>query len=149
MKKGPINRKGFSLIEAVIATVLLGIAAASVLLPFSTGAAVQAEGTAHTLGAKIASDLMELIVSKPFHDPDGSTYYYNLGPDENEPTAADFDNIDDFHGYAEAQGQVKDTNFALFTDSKYDKFSRLVTCAYVSVSPQDGTYTPNFIRMTV
>ena len=149
MKNWRMSRKGFSLAEAVLATVLLGIAAAGVMLPFSAGAAAQAQGGARTLGAKLASDLMEQIVSKPFHDPDGSAYYYNLGADEGEATVADFDNIDDFHGYTEALGQVKDAALALFSNTKYAKFSRRVVCAYVSVSPQDGTYTANFIRITV
>jgi len=144
-----MSRKGFSLAEAVLATVLLGIAAAGVMLPFSAGAAAQAQGTVRTLGAKLASDLMEQIVSKPFHDPDGSTYYYNLGPDEGEATVGNFDNIDDFHGYTEAVGQVKDTDWVLFSDTKYANFSRHVACAYVSVPPQNGTNTANFIRITV
>ena len=149
MKNGRKHRKGFSLAEAILATVLLGIAAAGVMLPFTAGAAAQAQGGVRTLGAKLASDLMEQIVSKPFHDPDGSSYYYNLGADDGEATVADFDNIDDFHGYSEAVGQVRDAVLVLFSDTKYAKFSRHVACAYVSVPPQDGTYTANFIRITV
>lgn len=149
MKSRRANCKGFSLAEAVLAMVILGIASTAVLLPFTGGIAVQAEGTRRTLGAKLASDLIEQVVLKPFHDPDGSAFYYNLGPDAGESTVADFDNIDDFHGYAEAAGQVTDTSFAVFSESRYANFSRSVSCAYVAVPPQDGAYTPNFIRVTV
>jgi len=60
------HRNGFTLAEAMIATVVLGIAAAGVLLPYTVGAAVRAEGTRRTLAAKLAGDLMEEIVSTPF-----------------------------------------------------------------------------------
>ena len=49
-----------------MATVALSIAAAGVLLPFASGARVRAEGMNRTLGAKLASELMEEIVSTPF-----------------------------------------------------------------------------------
>ena len=60
------NQKGFSLAEAMIATVVLGIAAAGVLLPFTSGATVRAEGMRRTLAAKLASDLMEEIIGTEF-----------------------------------------------------------------------------------
>ena len=44
-----INMRGFTLAEAMIAVMVLGIAAASVLLPFVSGAAVRAEGINRTL----------------------------------------------------------------------------------------------------
>lgn len=61
------NREGFTLAEAVIATVVLGIAAAGVLLPFTSGVSVRAEGERRTLAAKLASDLMEEIIKTPFN----------------------------------------------------------------------------------
>jgi prepilin-type N-terminal cleavage/methylation domain-containing protein len=67
MRSSCRNRKGFSLAEAVIATVVLGIAAAGVLLPFMSGVSVRAEGEHRTLGAKLASDLMEEIIKTPFN----------------------------------------------------------------------------------
>ena len=143
------NQKGFSLAEAMMATVVLGIAAAGVLLPFTSGAAVRAEGTRRTLAAKLAGDLMEQLINKPFHDPNGSSYYYQLGPDAGETMFADFDNIDDFDGYAEPQGQVKDAAGAVFTDSNYAGFSREVSCGYVYVPRETGTAEPKFIRATV
>jgi len=140
---------GFTLAEAMMATVVLGIAAAGVLLPFTTGAKVRAEGMRRTLGAKLASDLMEQIISKPFHDPDGSPYDYNLGPDAGETMFADFDNLDDFDGYSEAQGQVKDATGTVFTGSNYTNFSRDVSCQYVYMPQESGAVVPKFIRVTV
>jgi len=140
------SRRGFTLAEAMMAVVVLGIAASSLLLPFMSGAAVRAEGINRTLAARLASDLMEEILRLPFHDPDDETSY-SLGPD-----AGDLDNIDDYHGYSEPQGQVKDATGAVFTDLKYTNFSRNVACEYVYVPPQPEESDPakcEFIRITV
>jgi len=129
-----------------MAVVVLGIAAASVLLPFVSGAAVRAEGINRTLAARLASDLMEQILRLPFHDPNDETSY-SLGPE-----AGDFDNIDDYHDYTELQGQVKDAAWEVFTDPRYANFSRNVTCEYHAMSPQPVPGSPaecNFISVTV
>jgi len=120
------KHKGFTLAEAMVATVVLGIAAAGILLPFTSGAAVRAEGMRRTLGAKLAGDLMEEIISTPF-----------------EEILADYD------GYAEPQGQVKDVSGTVFTDSNYTNFSRDVSCEYVRVPQESETGEPKFIRATV
>ena len=120
-----LGRRGFTLAEAMMATVVLGIAAAGVLLPFTSGATLRAEGMRRTLAAKLAGDLMEKIVSTPFEDV-----------------------ADTYDGYSEAQGQVKDVYGVVFTGSNYAKFSRDVSCAYVYVPQESGT-VPKFIRVTV
>ena len=98
--------------EAVIATVVLGIAAAGVLLPFTSGMSVRAEGEHRTLGAKLASDLMEKIIKTPFSQI-----------------------VTTYNGYTELQGQVKDASGAVFTDSNYARFSRGASCGYDAGQP--------------
>ena len=120
------GRRGFTLAEAMMATVVLGIAASGVLLPFTSGAAVRAEGMRRTLGAKLASDLMEEIVNTPF-----------------EQIAVGYD------GYSEPQGQIKDAGGAVFTDSYYAKFSRDSMCDYVYVPQESGSGVSKYIRVTV
>ena len=120
------NAKAFTLAEAMIATVVLGIAAAGVLLPFSSGAAVQAEGMRRTLGAKLASDLMQEIVNTPF----------------NQIVAG-------YGAFSEAQGQVKDAGGVVFTDSNYTMISRDSMCDYVYVPQESGTGVTKFILVKV
>ena len=120
------KHKGFSLAEAMIATVVLGIAAAGALLPFTSGAAVRAEGMHRTLAVKLASDLMEEITGTSFAQI-----------------------VTGYDGYAESQGQVKNAGGAVFTDSNYANFSRDASCAYVYVSQESGFGEVKFIRATV
>lgn len=119
------GRQGFTLVEAMLAVVVLAIAAAGVLLPFVSGATVRAEGVRRTLGAELAAGKMEEIIKEPFSNIVSST---------------------------EPQGQVKDATQAVFTDPRYANFSRKVTCQYVAASPQTVPSDPtkcNFILITV
>ena len=121
------GKNGFTLAEAMIAMVVLGMAAAGVLLPFSSGASVQAEGVRSTLAATLASDLIEEIINAP-----------------SDQVVADYN-------YTEAQGQIKDSEGIVFTDPAYKNFSRKVTCEYVDVPVSPGVYSSDikFIRVTV
>ena len=109
-----------------MAVVVLGIAAAGVLLPFSGGARVRAEGVRRTLGVKLASDLIEQIVNTPF-----------------DQIIATYD------GYSESQGQVRDADGVVFTDENYANYSRGASCQQVYVPQESGTENPIFIRATV
>lgn len=108
-----------------MAVTVLGIAAAGVLLPFAGGARVRAQGVRTTLGAKLASDLMEKALNTPF---DELVMSYN---------------------YSESQGQVTDAAGQIFTDSNYANFSREVSCGYVYVAQESGYEEPKFILVTV
>lgn len=104
MNSSGYNRKGFTLVEAMIAMVVLSVATAAVILPFSTGAALNAEGSRRTLGAKLAADLLEKIEN---------TDYDLIYPI--------YDN------YFEAAGSVTDVDGQVFTDPVYSRFGRFST----------------------
>jgi hypothetical protein len=110
--------------------VILGMAAAGVLLPFADGASVQAEGLHRSMAAGLANDLLERIVSTPF---DQVTAAPPLG----------------WHGYTEAQGQIKDASGTTFTDPIYANYSRDVSCHYIYVPQQGGMAAPNFALASV
>lgn len=116
------NRKGFTLAEALMAMVVLSIVAAAVLVPFSAGASVQAEGARRSVGAKLAGDLLERIV------------------------ATDFDDIESIWAdYSEAEGAVTDSTGNVVTDNMYSKFSRSVTVAEATL----GSTTHYWVTVTV
>jgi prepilin-type N-terminal cleavage/methylation domain-containing protein len=125
-KNHNIKRRGLTLVEAMMAVVVLSIAAAGVLLPFSSGAVVRADGMRRTLSAKLASDLIEKIINTPFEQI-----------------------VDAYDGYSEPQGQVKDAGGAVFTDTNYVNFSRSVSCEYVYVPQESRTTSPKYILITV
>lgn len=125
-KPGCTACRGFTLAEALMAVVILGIAAAGVLLPFSSGAMVQAEGVRRTIAAKMASDLMEQIVQTPFEDI-----------------------VSTYDGYAEPQGQMKDAGGTVFSEATYANYSREASCQYVYVPQESGTTEAVLIQAEV
>lgn len=125
VRRGRAGRRGFTLAEATLAMVLIGIAAAGVLLPFAGGASVQAAGQQRTLAALLAGSLIEQIAATPF------------------------DTIVGTYNYTESQGQMKDSSGATMTDSMYANFSREVSCQYVYVPQQSAEMAANFILATV
>jgi prepilin-type N-terminal cleavage/methylation domain-containing protein len=123
---GTKRNNGFTLAEAMMATVVLSIVSVAVLVPFITGARVQAEGYRRTLAAKLAGELIELIIIE------------------------DFDNIvAKYDGYTESTGQVKDISGSIYSDTAYDNFSRKAECVYVYLNEESGNDEPLFIRVTV
>jgi hypothetical protein len=105
--------------------VILGMAAAGVLLPFADGASAQAEGMHRSMAAGLANDLLERILTTPFDQVASA-------PPQG------------WNGYTEAQGQVKDASGTIFTDPIYANYSRDVSCTHVYVPQQGGMVAPNF-----
>ena len=120
------DKAGFTLAEAMMASMVLAIAAAGVIVPFSSGAAVRAAGVRRTMAAELASDLIEKIIATPFDDI-----------------------VSTYDGYSEPEGQVKDATGTVFADPKYSRFSRNASCVYVYVPQQGGLVDPEFVMATV
>lgn len=110
----------------MLAVVVLAVAAASLITPFSAGAAIQAEGNHRTLAAKLACDLLEQIMR------------------------IDFDQIvATYNGYTETTGHVKNASGVEFNDPLYDNYSRSATCEYVYTPQQSGIAGTEFILVKV
>lgn len=108
------NNKGFTLLEATMAMVLLAIAAAGVLLPFANAASVQAEGARQTMAANLASELMEKILS---------TNYADI--------------ISTYDGYSESEDALLDAAGTVHTGAAYSGFSRSVACLPATIGSVD------------
>lgn len=109
MKLRDNDRKGFTLIEATMAMVLLGVAASSILLPFASGAAMHIESARMTLAANVAADLLEEIVNTDYDDMEWL-----------------------YAGVPESEGYVMDASGNIFSDPAYASFAR-----YVEFKPPD------------
>ncbi len=110
-------KTGFTLAEALLATVILAIAALGVILPLSNGAASQAEGANRAIAGKLASDLVEKI---------STTTYANI--------------VSTWNGYSEAAGEVKDSAGNLFSDPLYSQFSRSATASVTTLGSTNITW---------
>ncbi len=89
---------------------------------------------------------MEEILSLPFDDPQTET---QPGPEPGERTRRQFDNVDDFHGFAEPPGFIADAAGRIVDDPVVRRLGRHVEVEYVYVSGQDTGEPPTFVRVIV
>jgi MSHA pilin protein MshD len=145
------SRAGFTLIEALMASVILAIAVAAAIVPFTCGARSQEVESRQTLAVSLAQDLMEEILLKPFVEP-GDTVpepESRFGPESSETLRSSYSAIDDYHGYTELSGYVLDPAGQVITDAVAAGLSRHVTVSYVYVTGQNVTEPPSFMRVAV
>src|SRR5688572_5057656 len=88
------RRQGFTLIEAAIVTVIIGVGIVAMLQLLATGTVSNVEGTKMTTGMNFANSVHELTLSLAFADPTTPT---NWGHETGETTAT-YDDIDDLDG---------------------------------------------------
>ncbi len=90
MIKRPISKpRGVSLIELIIAIVVIGVAVGGVITLFTRAVSQSADPMLVEQAVAIAEAYMEEITLKPFVDPNGT---------EVGETRATYDDVDDFNG---------------------------------------------------
>ncbi len=99
------------MLEAVFAMVILAVAAAGVLLPFSYASTVQGEAQRQAIASRLAADLMEKIAACPYSSI-----------------------ISTYNGYSEAAGSLRDNSGQTLTGPAYSGLSRSATCQTATVS---------------
>ena len=132
---------GFTLIEALLASVILTLVVGAILMPFTAGAQNAVQNAREVLAANLAQELMEEILSKSFNDPDGT----NAG----ETNRMKWDDMRDYNNFSESQGNIKNLNGEIFTDPLASNMSRTAKVENVYVAGQDTSNPPTFLRITV
>ena len=132
---------GFTLIEALLASVILTLVVGAILMPFTAGAQNAVQNAREVLAANLAQELMEEILSKSFNDPDGT----NAG----ETNRMKWDDMRDYNNFSESQGNIKNLNGEIFSDPLAANMSRTAKVESVYVAGQDTSTPPTFLRITV
>ncbi len=91
---GPKRRTGFTLIEAIIATALVGIGVASLMVAAKSSTQVNAAGREITQATYLAQEIREWTLKLPFSDPDLADQGNPPGPDGSDPQVF-VDDLDD------------------------------------------------------
>ena len=143
---GGKTSSGFTLLEALISAVVLAMAITAITMPFTVGAQNEQADGRRTLAVSLAQEMMEEILAKPFSDPQDDS---QGGPEPGESSRSLYDNIDDYDGYIESEGNIKDYNGVVIDEPAAVGLSRNVAATYVYISGQDTSEDPTFIRVTV
>lgn len=137
---------GFTLLEALLASGVLAMAVAAILMPFTAGAHNEQNDARATLAVALAQEMMEEVLSQPFKvDKQGEV----LGPEPGENKRTKFDTIDDYHGYTELDGEIVSLDERTVSEPAVVGLSRHVAVSYVYVAGQDTGGPPTFLRVTV
>jgi len=139
-----MKNKGFSLIEALFAILLVGLAIVALVASNSSFTKANAAGVDLSTAEFLAEQIKELSTTLPVVDPETTTTTF--GPEE--ATLAGYDDLDDFDGATFSPpisaGKVVLSDFA--------SFSQQVTVENVSASNFEqvvGDHGSAFVRMTV
>ncbi|MFQ5429365.1 MAG: prepilin-type N-terminal cleavage/methylation domain-containing protein [Phycisphaerae bacterium] len=143
----PGRRDGFTLVEALLASTVLAIVAVSALLPFAAGIQQSKEATKLSQAVELGQALMEEVLARPFLASAESVPA--MGPESGELTRTLFDSANDFQGYAESDGVLRDFNNVPLTDPSLAGFWRSVTLQYVTLPNQDPNDVNSLIHVQV
>ncbi|MCC7145782.1 MAG: hypothetical protein IT443_04995 [Phycisphaeraceae bacterium] len=96
-------RGGFTLIEAALTTVIIGTGVLAIVAA-QQAYHIKNDWSQRTgTGMLLANELRELTLTLPLHDP--ITGKSNVGRETGEDTIEEYDDVDDFAGTVDAQGQ--------------------------------------------
>ena len=132
---------GFTLLEALLAAVILAMVVGAIVMPFTVGAQNTAAASRQTLAVNLAQDLMEEILAKSFHDPDGA--------EVGETGRSNWDDMDDYDGYSEAAGAIASFDGVVVSDPAAVGLTRGASVEGVYVSGQGPPDPVTFMRVTV
>lgn len=90
-----LARRAFSLVEAVIATALVGGLLVAAMSGVGATARMRQVTVDGETGLRLAKDLLDEVLAKPYFDPNTSL---DLGREAGESNRADFDDVDDYDG---------------------------------------------------
>lgn len=120
------GQQGFTLVEAIVSIVLIGLALAGILLAFTSSVSGSSDPLIGEQSVAIAESYMEEIVSRHFNDPDGV---------DGEASRSAYDDVDDYDGLSQEPQLPDGTTLGL---SAYTVDVAVSTAALGSITAGSG-----------
>jgi prepilin-type N-terminal cleavage/methylation domain-containing protein len=139
--------RGLTIVECLVAMTILSVVVLVTCHTLAAGHEHVHYGDRRSTAVRIGRDMLEEITARPYRDLATPT---NFGPETGETMRAHFDDVDDYHGYAEAFGAL--TDFAASAYPAHDQaFSRsvAVTAATKTVADLGRTFSGLSVVVTV
>ncbi len=92
----PSRRRGFTLIETALATVIVGVGVLAMVAAQQAFHQQNRWSTHASIAERLGNEIREMTLNLPRHDPVTGTAFW--GPEPNEFSWTDFDDLDDFDG---------------------------------------------------
>ena len=94
----PIRKRGFSLAETFVSVLLVGVSLAASMQTVGAVLRQRMSTNDDTVAALLAQQLLSEVLSRSYTESDDSP---SFGPEVGEECRADFDDVDDYHGWTE------------------------------------------------
>ena len=129
---GRRHHQAFTLVEAVISTVIVSVMLVAALSTVGSSRLIQQRVSESSRGRALAVSLLTEVVQRAYEDPNGAVVF---GPEAGEQTTdrSDFDDVDDYHNWSESPPKARDGSAI----PQADGWQRTVTVAWVD--PQNPT----------
>ena len=145
--KRPRITWGFTLMESLLAAVILVIAITAITMPFAVGASNEEIDGRMTLAVSLAQEMMEEVLSKPLVDPAPASDCF--GPEPGESTRTRYDDLDDYKVWIEPLRQIKDAGGIILTGPLVNTLSRETYVENYWLAGQDHSKPADFFKVTV
>jgi prepilin-type N-terminal cleavage/methylation domain-containing protein len=150
--KNQTSIRGFSLIEVLIASILVGLAIAALVAANGSFSMANVAGADLSTAEFLAEQIRELTTLLPVVDPDTTTWTV-LGPETGESLNT-YDDVDDLNGFDSSilgapinAQRAPLTNLAAF--NQHVTVQRVNPSNFDEVWPDYHNPTSNFVRVTV
>ena len=127
--KAPPRTPGFTLVEAVISIVLVGVLLVAAINTLGATAVSKRNIEHQALGYTLAADLMAEILSQAYEEPD-DTPDFGRESGESGGGRVDWDDVDDYESWSATPPETKDEEPL----DGYDQWTRSVEVAFVQTS---------------
>jgi type II secretory pathway pseudopilin PulG len=113
------RRGGFTLIEAAMTTVIIGVGCVAMLRLLGAGTLANNDGAELTTGMNLAGNIRELLTGVHYSDPTSPSHW---GAESGETSATAYNDLDDFDGKSfsppiDARRQSLGSNYSDWTQS--------------------------------
>jgi hypothetical protein len=133
--------------EGLIASAVLSAVVLSVIWPFTAAAQHARQNRRAALAAELGRELMEEILALPSREPDDA--WTDVGPDAGETDREDFDDVDDYHGFHDADNEIRRWDGTQRNDPDSDGLARSVRVEEVYLPGQDPSGEPDVLCVQV
>ena len=128
-----LRRGGFTLIEAVISMLIVSIMTVAVLNTLGSAATADRVHAAQRRRPALAMELMAEVLATRYVD--GSDPVFGPETGESGTSRADFDDVDDYHGWSSSPPEQRDGTAI----SGFTRWTRAVSVEYVSPTNVETT----------
>lgn len=140
-------RRAISIVEALLASMILAIVASSAMLPFAAGMQNILEAGKLERAVSLGQGLMEEILARPF-DEVASTVT-RTAPVTGDKNRANYSTIKQFNGYSESDKEARDFKGNAIASNWVDGYWRTATVTGVTYPEQNPADVGNLVRVDV